>query len=190
MTTDNRPLIFLMGTTVEVMPVVEVNGYQIARGQACRNPDGSWTFDGTDPAYDSVPAGETALTFVPFTVTDEHGATDTETVTITITGSNDAPVVSSAASQSAGGVVEAGSTDAGAPVSGTASATGTLTALDPDSWEVARDLYYEGIYVVGFFFRGRPIAVGTYPWVVLFQWIHTPSARPARFPSSGPGPAP
>ncbi|MDF3864292.1 retention module-containing protein, partial [Pseudomonas denitrificans (nom. rej.)] len=55
-------------------------------------PDGSWTFDGKDPAYQHLAEGETQVVQVPYTVTDEHGATSTGTLTVTLTGTNDAPV--------------------------------------------------------------------------------------------------
>ncbi|WP_425318707.1 retention module-containing protein, partial [Pseudomonas nitroreducens] len=55
-------------------------------------PDGSWTFDGKDPAYQHLAEGETQVVQVPYTVTDEHGATSTATLTVTLTGTNDAPV--------------------------------------------------------------------------------------------------
>ncbi|MFV3369609.1 retention module-containing protein [Pseudomonas sp. NY15435] len=55
-------------------------------------PDGRWTFDGNDPAYQHLAEGETLVVQVPYTVTDEHGATSTATLTVTLTGTNDAPV--------------------------------------------------------------------------------------------------
>ncbi|MCP1626893.1 retention module-containing protein [Pseudomonas nitroreducens] len=55
-------------------------------------PDGSWTFDAKDPAYQHLAEGETQVVQVPYTVTDEHGATSTATLTVTLTGTNDAPV--------------------------------------------------------------------------------------------------
>ncbi|MCE4073632.1 MULTISPECIES: VCBS domain-containing protein, partial [Pseudomonas] len=54
--------------------------------------DGSWTFDGKNPAYQSLAEGETKDIVVKYIVTDEHGATDTQTLTITVTGTNDAPI--------------------------------------------------------------------------------------------------
>ncbi|WP_315903710.1 retention module-containing protein [Pseudomonas citronellolis] len=54
--------------------------------------DGSWTFDGKDPAYQHLADGETQVISIPVIVTDEHGATNTSTLTLTITGTNDAPV--------------------------------------------------------------------------------------------------
>ncbi|MDN6861011.1 retention module-containing protein, partial [Pseudomonas sp. CAN2814] len=55
-------------------------------------PDGSWTLDAKDPAYQHLAEGETLVVKVPYTVTDEHGASSTATLTITLTGTNDAPV--------------------------------------------------------------------------------------------------
>ncbi len=54
--------------------------------------DGSYSFDPSDAAYEYLPAGGTQIISVPITVTDEHGASDTTQVQITVTGTNDAPV--------------------------------------------------------------------------------------------------
>ncbi|MFR0689573.1 retention module-containing protein, partial [Enterobacterales bacterium AE_CKDN230030158-1A_HGKHYDSX7] len=64
-------------------------------------PDGSWTFDGNDPAYQHLAEGEQTVVQVPYTVTDEHGATSTATLTVTVTGTNDAAVISGQTSGSA-----------------------------------------------------------------------------------------
>ncbi|NLQ19225.1 hypothetical protein HGG82_16740, partial [Marinomonas sp. M1K-6] len=53
------------------------------------NADGSYTFDAS--SYDSLAADETLEIVVPVTVTDNNGATTTTNLTITVTGSNDAP---------------------------------------------------------------------------------------------------
>ncbi|GAA0825714.1 hypothetical protein GCM10009112_02170 [Marinomonas arenicola] len=52
--------------------------------------DGSYSFDAS--SYDSLAAGEKQLVEVPVTVTDDKGATTETTLTITVTGTNDAPV--------------------------------------------------------------------------------------------------
>ncbi|HEY1026992.1 MAG TPA: retention module-containing protein, partial [Pseudomonas sp.] len=54
--------------------------------------DGQWTFDPGHTAYDYLKAGEKLVLDVPVTVTDEHGASADSTLTITLTGTNDAPV--------------------------------------------------------------------------------------------------
>ncbi|WP_038174299.1 Ig-like domain-containing protein, partial [Vibrio pacinii] len=54
------------------------------------NPDGSYTFDAS--SYDRLAEGEELILEVPITVTDDLGATDTTTLTITVTGTNDLPV--------------------------------------------------------------------------------------------------
>ena len=54
--------------------------------------DGSWSFDAS--SYDSLADGEELELVIPYTVTDEHGASDGASLTITITGTNDAPVAS------------------------------------------------------------------------------------------------
>ncbi|MCG7985795.1 MAG: VCBS domain-containing protein, partial [Candidatus Thiodiazotropha lotti] len=54
------------------------------------NEDGSYSFDAS--SYQSLGAGETETIEVPVTVTDDQGATDDTTLTITVTGTNDIPV--------------------------------------------------------------------------------------------------
>ncbi|AOO64823.1 beta strand repeat-containing protein [Sulfurospirillum halorespirans] len=57
------------------------------------NPDGSYTFDATNSAYQSLAAGDKQDVTFTWIATDSHGAMTTEqTVTITVTGTNDAPV--------------------------------------------------------------------------------------------------
>ena len=58
------------------------------------NADGSWTFDAS--SYDSLEAGEALVLTIPYTVTDEHGESAGANLTITVTGTNDAPTVSGA----------------------------------------------------------------------------------------------
>ena len=56
------------------------------------NPDGSYSFDPSDAAYQSLADGEQVDVVASYTVEDEHGASDQSTLTITVTGTNDAPV--------------------------------------------------------------------------------------------------
>src|SRR5205807_8418382 len=57
------------------------------------NADGSWfyTLADFDPDTQALALGETATEQFTYTVSDQHGATDTSTLTITIAGSDDAP---------------------------------------------------------------------------------------------------
>jgi len=52
-----------------------------------------WSFTVNDSLLDSLGAGETLVQSYDVTVDDLNGGTDTQTVTITITGTNDAPVI-------------------------------------------------------------------------------------------------
>ncbi|MCJ2379007.1 Ig-like domain-containing protein, partial [Vibrio sp. ZSDZ34] len=54
------------------------------------NDDGSYTFDAS--SYDSLGKDEKLILEIPVTVTDEHDAAAQTTLTITVTGTNDAPV--------------------------------------------------------------------------------------------------
>src|SRR4029078_11781848 len=56
------------------------------------NPNGSYSFDAGNPAYQHLAQGATTDVVANYTVTDEHGATSNSSLTITLTGTNDAPV--------------------------------------------------------------------------------------------------
>src|SRR5439155_1980974 len=55
------------------------------------NPNGSYSFDPSNAAYQHLAQGATTNVVAHYTVTDEHGAHDSSTLTITVTGTNDAP---------------------------------------------------------------------------------------------------
>ena len=55
------------------------------------NADGSWEFDPTDDAYNSLAAGETQVITVNYQVADSGELTDTNSFQITVTGTNDDP---------------------------------------------------------------------------------------------------
>ncbi|MBC7200061.1 MAG: retention module-containing protein [Pseudomonas balearica] len=83
--------------------------------------DGRWTFDATNSAYDSLAEGETHDLVIPYQVTDEHGGIGESTLTITITGTNDAAVIAGDTAQSAA--------ETNAPLT----LNGTLTSTDVDN---------------------------------------------------------
>ncbi len=56
------------------------------------NADGSYRFDAGVAAYQALAKGETQVVVASYTVTDELGAAVTSTLTITVAGTNDAPV--------------------------------------------------------------------------------------------------
>ena len=62
-------------------------------GSVTINSDGSYTYtlDNTDAQTNALAQGESVTDVFSYTVTD-GGATDTATLTITITGTNDGPV--------------------------------------------------------------------------------------------------
>ncbi|HHQ4705553.1 TPA: VCBS domain-containing protein, partial [Aeromonas hydrophila] len=57
------------------------------------NADGSYRFDPSHTSYQHLAAGQTQDLIIPITVTDIAGATSTQNLTITLTGSNDGPMV-------------------------------------------------------------------------------------------------
>jgi large repetitive protein len=73
--------------------------YSLAAGQnpvagLVFNTNGSYTFDPRDPAYDNIAAGATRAVAVNYRVSDGQGGSAGATLTITVTGTNDAPVAS------------------------------------------------------------------------------------------------
>ena len=83
------------------------------------NPDGTYSFDPSAPAYQALAAGQVQVITVPYTVDDGQGGTATANLVITITGTDDLPVIS---------------VGTGAVTEDTAPTTsGTLTATDADN---------------------------------------------------------
>ena len=58
--------------------------------------DGDLLFDPNNSAYDALAAGEEQIIVIDYTIRDEQGAEVAQTLTVTLTGTNDAPVVDSA----------------------------------------------------------------------------------------------
>ncbi|QQO34910.1 VCBS domain-containing protein [Bradyrhizobium diazoefficiens] len=85
----------------------------------------SFTLDDKDPALQSLAEGQTITQIYTVTIDDHHGGTVTQDVTVTITGTNDAPTITSDAAAAKGGVTE----DAATP---TLSTGGTLAIQDLD----------------------------------------------------------
>lgn len=85
------------------------------------NPNGSFTFDANNAAYNGLAAGQTQQVVVNYTVTDGED-TASSTLTITVTGTNDAPT--------AAAVTGPAATEGGAAVSATVAGT------DPDQGAV------------------------------------------------------
>ncbi|MEB8389327.1 VCBS domain-containing protein, partial [Rhodobacteraceae bacterium KMM 6894] len=91
--------------------------------------EGRWlyTLDEDLPATQALRQGETVTLDYSVRVTDAHGAFAIETVSITITGTNNTAVITGT---SDGAIVEAGGLDNATP--GQQSADGQLTLTDPD----------------------------------------------------------
>ncbi|MGB8399333.1 VCBS domain-containing protein, partial [Bradyrhizobium sp.] len=88
----------------------------------------TWTYTVADSAVEYLAAGQTKVESFTITLNDQHGGLITKQIDVTITGTNDAAVVSGTSS---GTVVEAGGVANGTP--GTPTATGTLTDTDVDN---------------------------------------------------------
>ena len=76
--------------------VTAVQGVTANVGTATTLASGAVVTLNTDGSYEFVPGetlgvGETANEVINYTITDDQGATSTSTLTITVTGVNDAP---------------------------------------------------------------------------------------------------
>lgn len=101
-------------------------------------PVGLFSFD-PGAEFDYLAEGETATVSFSYEITDSNGDISQATVTLIVSGSYDGPIITSAASDAMGNVVEAGAEEDGTVIAGTVEATGTLaatgvlTAADPDA---------------------------------------------------------
>jgi VCBS repeat-containing protein len=96
-------------------------------GSLVINQAGQWTYNlaNNQANVQALAAGETVFDTFQVQVTDEHGATDTETVTVAVTGSNDGPAAF-ADTNAGDAVVEDG------VIAGDPSASGNVLANDTD----------------------------------------------------------
>ena len=100
---------------------------------------GTWSYSlaNGQTNVQALKEGDVVTEHFTATVTDDFGAHASQVVTITVTGTNDAPVISSTAADATGAVVEAGSLDDGSAVAGTPTASGTLSSTDVDAGATA-----------------------------------------------------
>ncbi|WP_434567591.1 VCBS domain-containing protein [Vibrio chagasii] len=120
------------------------------------NPDGSYSFNPAHSSYQSLASGITKTLTVPVTVTDEHNASSTQNLSITITGVNNSAVIGGV---DTGDVTEGNagqnmSPDYAQPgmahlVRSTIRASGKLSISDTDSGEAEFDTHGLGFNYSG-----------------------------------------
>ncbi|MBL8575750.1 MAG: VCBS domain-containing protein [Mesorhizobium sp.] len=96
-----------------------------------------WAFNSGSEAFDYLDDGESLILTYTVKVTDDSGATDTQTVTVTITGTNDAPVITDA---------QVGEIEPGYPLAATITLSLTdvdLSASTPDYSETVANVYVD-----------------------------------------------
>jgi VCBS repeat-containing protein len=106
--------------------------------------DGSYGYqlDNADADTQSLAQGSAGQDVFTYTISDAQGRTATTTITITVNGTNDAPVIDSAAAAAAGTATEGGlplgfvPKGEGEKVPASSGATGTLHATDVDAGAV------------------------------------------------------
>ncbi|WP_447918950.1 retention module-containing protein [Achromobacter aegrifaciens] len=111
-----------------------------------------WEFKVADGVLDSLQAGQTLTQTYTVTVNDGHGGTVTQNIVITITGTNDAPTITSGAQ--VGAITEVADGAAGENAT-EHKANGTITFADVDTLDthtatvVAKDGSYLGTLTLG-----------------------------------------
>ena len=132
-------------------------------GSLLLNDDGTWTYtlDNANPLTNALVEGEHASDIFSYTEADNHGATSTTTLTIDVTGANDAPTLAPA---NAGPLTDtAGNT-------GFDILTGSLVGYDADNGEAALLTYSAlgapaGSAIAGTYGSLTVNADGTYTYV-------------------------
>ena len=85
----------LADVDLDGLSVSSAGTFTSARGASVTlNADGSYSFDPSASAYQSLGVGQSTILTVPYTVTDDQGVTSTANLVITVTGTNDAPLAS------------------------------------------------------------------------------------------------
>ncbi len=126
-----------------------------------------WTFTVADGALDFLSAGETLVQSYNVTIADSRGGTVTQVVTLTFTGTNDAPTITSTAAAAAGSVTELPAVTGSTAVDTT---TGMLTFKDPDRLDthtasaVAQGAGYLGTFTLGALTDSLNGATGSVKW--------------------------
>jgi VCBS repeat-containing protein len=124
----------------------------------------SYSADGT---LIFLAAGQTRVQKYDVTVDDGHGGAAVQTVTVTLTGSNDLPVITSTVAAATGSVTELAGVTGGAAVD---TASGTLTFRDVDFIDthtatvVAQGSNYLGVLTLGPLTDSRFGATGSVGW--------------------------
>ncbi|WP_139108406.1 VCBS domain-containing protein, partial [Ensifer sp. LC14] len=113
-----------------------------------------WSFQVADGVLDSLHAGETLTQKYDVTVNDGHGGAATQTVTITITGTNDGVSINGLSSSAEETVYEKNLSDGSSPNVAALTQTGTFSVTTPDG---LAGLKINGTAVV----TGGAYAVGT-----------------------------
>jgi VCBS repeat-containing protein len=122
-------------TDVDNGAVLTVTAASAPAGQGNASVVGNQVeFDpGTD--FDYLAVGETAVVTVDYSIQDENGASSSSTVTITVTGTNDAPVIDAGGTDAAGAVTELPNGDPGENVA-VHTDSGTIAFDDVDASDV------------------------------------------------------
>ncbi|MCS0352882.1 VCBS domain-containing protein [Vibrio ordalii] len=115
------------------------------------NADGSYSFDPSNAAYQSLPDGQTQTVTIPVTVTDSAGATDTQKLTITMTGTNDVARISGVDTGTA-------TEDSVSHGSNNLIVSGQLRVADVDSGEGMFTVTGQSNHQAGLHERGTPVA--------------------------------
>ena len=138
--TDNHNVMGVVAGTVSGVLTTGVGDTIVGKyGSLVLSDNGTWTYtlDNTNPLTDALAQGVHANDIFSYTETDHHGGTSTTTLTIDITGTNDAPVANAAPVaatdiNSGAPVVEAGVNPGNTAFAGVDTAPGNVLSNDFD----------------------------------------------------------
>jgi VCBS repeat-containing protein len=173
------------------------------------NPNGTFSFNADDPSYDSIAAGSTRVVTFNYTVSDGHGGSDTGTASITITGANDAPVLTSATTGNFNENIAAGSTvytatatdvDAGSVLSYSITgadagllainaSTGAVTILGSPNYEAKQSYSFTVTVSDGIATASQAVTLGVNNLVDVFNADIGDAVTPVTIDASGNDPA-
>ncbi|WP_299798195.1 retention module-containing protein, partial [uncultured Shewanella sp.] len=141
------------GTSLAVAQATSIDG---SFGALQISTDGSYSYllSTQLDAVQSLAQGEQVTDSFTYQLTDSDGDSVPVTLTVTITGTNDAPVIitdNGIDGEDSGTVVEAGNLDDGTPFIGTPSVSGTLAANDIDNGAILTWSIADGVGNLGSF---------------------------------------
>ena len=126
----------------------------------------SFTLDDSNPVLQSLAVGQTITQVYTVTIDDGHGGTVSQDVTVTITGTNDAPTIVVGSTTASGGVIEDSNVVSGNLVTSGTIGFNDVDLIDPHTASVVADGGNKlgGTLTMGAVSEDASTAAGTVGW--------------------------